>query len=196
MQDGRPPRSGWVLAPEVAPEPAPGYAFVGFWRRFWAFVLDQLILTVPTAILFFAAILNPLASGTFAFFNTARLVRDPATGLFIPNPATSSSAGVALLDMLRWVALAWVLIFALQFVYHAGFWSRLGGTPGQLLLGIQIRSEVDGERISFKRACARYFGFLVSTWFLYIGLIWVAFDPRKQGWHDKIAGTVAVRRID
>jgi uncharacterized RDD family membrane protein YckC len=26
-----------------------------------------------------------------------------------------------------------------------------------------------------------------------LGIIWVAFDPRKQGWHDKLAGTVVVR---
>jgi len=25
------------------------------------------------------------------------------------------------------------------------------------------------------------------------GILWVAFDPRKQGWHDKLAGTVVVR---
>jgi uncharacterized RDD family membrane protein YckC len=28
----------------------------------------------------------------------------------------------------------------------------------------------------------------------YLGLIWVAFDARKQGWHDKIAGTLVIRR--
>jgi uncharacterized RDD family membrane protein YckC len=37
-------------------------------------------------------------------------------------------------------------------------------------------------------------GRLLSSSILYIGLIWVAFDPRKQGGHDKIAGTVAIRR--
>jgi uncharacterized RDD family membrane protein YckC len=26
-----------------------------------------------------------------------------------------------------------------------------------------------------------------------MGLLWVAFDPRKQGWHDKLAGTVVIR---
>jgi uncharacterized RDD family membrane protein YckC len=26
-----------------------------------------------------------------------------------------------------------------------------------------------------------------------LGLIWVAFDPKKQGWHDKLAGTVVIR---
>jgi uncharacterized RDD family membrane protein YckC len=26
-----------------------------------------------------------------------------------------------------------------------------------------------------------------------LGLIWVGIDPRKQGWHDKLANTVVVR---
>jgi len=33
---------------------------------------------------------------------------------------------------------------------------------------------------------------VVSSFCCYIGLIWAAFDGRKQGWHDKIAGTVVV----
>jgi uncharacterized RDD family membrane protein YckC len=28
---------------------------------------------------------------------------------------------------------------------------------------------------------------------IFIGVIWVAFDPNKQGWHDKIAGTYVVK---
>ena len=28
---------------------------------------------------------------------------------------------------------------------------------------------------------------------LYIGVIWVAFEPRKRGWHDMMAGTVVVK---
>jgi uncharacterized RDD family membrane protein YckC len=29
---------------------------------------------------------------------------------------------------------------------------------------------------------------------LFAGIIWVAFDRRKQGWHDKLADTVVVRK--
>ena len=39
----------------------------------------------------------------------------------------------------------------------------------------------------------RYLGYYVSIIPLFLGLIAVAFDPRKQGWHDKLAGTVVVR---
>ena len=27
-----------------------------------------------------------------------------------------------------------------------------------------------------------------------LGFLWVAWDPRKQGWHDKLAGTYVVKR--
>ncbi|MGR3985112.1 MAG: RDD family protein, partial [Gammaproteobacteria bacterium] len=30
--------------------------------------------------------------------------------------------------------------------------------------------------------------------FFGLGLLWVAFDKRKQGWHDKLAGTVVIKR--
>jgi uncharacterized RDD family membrane protein YckC len=43
------------------------------------------------------------------------------------------------------------------------------------------------------RAALRYVGYVISTLVCYIGLIWAAFDSRKQGWHDKIASTVVVQ---
>ena len=39
----------------------------------------------------------------------------------------------------------------------------------------------------------RYLAYFVSTIPLALGLIWVAFDKRKQEWHDKLAGTVVIR---
>jgi len=50
-----------------------------------------------------------------------------------------------------------------------------------------------GAPIGFGRAALRYVGFVVSILVCYIGLIWAAFDPRKQGWHDKVARTVVIR---
>jgi uncharacterized RDD family membrane protein YckC len=40
---------------------------------------------------------------------------------------------------------------------------------------------------------ARYVGYIISTIPLCLGFLWVGFDSKKQGWHDKIAGTVVVR---
>jgi len=39
----------------------------------------------------------------------------------------------------------------------------------------------------------RYFGYFLASIPLGLGLLWVAFDKRKQGWHDKLAGTVVIR---
>ncbi len=37
--------------------------------------------------------------------------------------------------------------------------------------------------------------FIYATKPFCIGLIWVAFDAKKQGWHDKMAKTVVVREL-
>jgi len=51
-----------------------------------------------------------------------------------------------------------------------------------------------GEEIGFWRGLLRWFvGTTVSTIFFYLGFIWIAFNRRKQGWHDKIAGTYVVK---
>jgi uncharacterized RDD family membrane protein YckC len=50
-----------------------------------------------------------------------------------------------------------------------------------------------GAPASTRQLVIRYLGYYVSTIPLGLGLLWVAFDPRKQGWHDKMAGTVVVR---
>jgi uncharacterized RDD family membrane protein YckC len=189
-------RSGWVIPEPVALSPAPGYAYVGFWRRFCAFIIDGIIIAIPTYAIMIPVLLGPMSAAMSQVFNGPNsFMRDPATGRLIPNPQAFATFSSTFEGVFRWVLLAGVLIFVLQVLYHAIFWSRRGGTPGQLLLGIQVRSEVDGSRISFGRACLRCLGYLVSAWVLYIGFIWVAFDARKQGWHDKIAGTVVIRRV-
>jgi uncharacterized RDD family membrane protein YckC len=200
-RDGRPApapgRSGWIIPADVPEGPAPGYVFVGFWRRFCAYVIDMVVLAIPSYALFLLVAVGPLANATMRLFDPpTRFIRDPATGLLVPNTVTPVPADAALEDFFRWIALAILLMLALQLLYFALFWSRRGGTPGQLLLGVEIRNEVDGSRIGFVRACLRFLGYVVCSWILYVGFVWVVFDARKQGWHDKMAGTVAVRRVD
>jgi Predicted membrane protein/domain len=88
------------------------------------------------------------------------------------------------------------LLALAHILYHVVLWSWRGGTLGQLALGIQVRRESDGRRIGVGTAVLRYVGYVISIWAVYIGLIWAAFDRRKQGWHDKIAGTLVIRRVD
>jgi uncharacterized RDD family membrane protein YckC len=44
------------------------------------------------------------------------------------------------------------------------------------------------------RLVLRYLGYYLSTIVLLLGFIWIAFDSRKQGLHDKIANTVVIRK--
>jgi uncharacterized RDD family membrane protein YckC len=68
----------------------------------------------------------------------------------------------------------------------------MGQTPGMRLFGLQVLDSTTATPIGFGRAALRLLGYVASTLACYIGLIWAAFDPRKQGWHDKLANTVVV----
>jgi uncharacterized RDD family membrane protein YckC len=117
---------------------------------------------------------------------------DPLTGRLRPL----SPEVLAVVQALLTITLSAFAIFLLiQILYHTLLWWRFGATLGQRALGIQIRRVSDGSRMGFWRSAMRFAGYLVSGWLFYLGFIWVGIDGRKQGWHDKIAGTVAIRRI-
>jgi uncharacterized RDD family membrane protein YckC len=82
----------------------------------------------------------------------------------------------------------------LGFVYFTLLWSYMGASIGQRLLGMRVVDATTGQPIGFGKAVLRWVGLIVSFFVCFIGVIWVAFDGRKQGWMDKIAGTVVVRR--
>jgi uncharacterized RDD family membrane protein YckC len=76
-------------------------------------------------------------------------------------------------------------------VYYLFFWSLLGFTPGKFLLGLKI-VRPDGRKIGFGRALVRFIGYWISAIFLLLGYLWIIFDRRRQGWHDKLADTQVV----
>jgi len=74
------------------------------------------------------------------------------------------------------------------------FWQYRSATPGKMMMGIYIVDAKTLEHPPFGRLVLRYFGYYLSILPLLLGFIWVAFDPRKQGFHDKIAGTVVIKK--
>ena len=72
------------------------------------------------------------------------------------------------------------------------FWMYKQATPGKMVMSLRIVDAKTGERPSTGQLIGRYFGYFVSTLGLCLGYVWVAFDPKKQAWHDKLAGTVVV----
>jgi uncharacterized RDD family membrane protein YckC len=87
-----------------------------------------------------------------------------------------------------------ILNLVLPAVAVIAFWIFKGATPGKMAISARIVDAATGEPMSRRQAVLRYVGYFVSALSMGIGYLWVAFDRRKQGWHDKIAGTVVVRR--
>lgn len=73
------------------------------------------------------------------------------------------------------------------------FWLYREATPGKMAIGARVVDAETGRALSVGQAIGRYLGYYASIIPLFLGVVWVAFDPKRQGWHDKLAGTVVVR---
>ncbi len=83
--------------------------------------------------------------------------------------------------------------FILGISYNWYFWTKNNGqTPGKALLGIRV-VKANGGKIDTITAVVRYVGYYINTFLLFIGWAWSIWDPKKQGFHDKLAGTLVVR---
>jgi len=87
-----------------------------------------------------------------------------------------------------------LLTWVLPAVAAILFWMYKGATPGKMAVGLRIVDVKSGTMPSTGQCIGRYLGYYVSLLPLGAGILWVAFDSRKQGFHDKLAGTVVVRR--
>jgi uncharacterized RDD family membrane protein YckC len=72
--------------------------------------------------------------------------------------------------------------------------SKLQATLGKMALGIVV-TDLNKERISFKRATGRHFAKYISELTLFIGFIMAAFTKERQGLHDMIAGTIVINEV-
>ena len=77
-------------------------------------------------------------------------------------------------------------------VYFCVFWMWRGTTIGGILLNLKVK-RLDGQRLSFPVALVRALAAAFSIFVMFLGFLWIIWDKNKQGWHDKIAGTVVVR---
>lgn len=88
--------------------------------------------------------------------------------------------------------------FLLSWVFPAVaviiFWVAKQATPGKMAISAIIVDAKTGNTPSTGQLIGRYFAYYLSLIPLGLGIFWVAFDKRKQGWHDKVAGTVVIRK--
>lgn len=80
----------------------------------------------------------------------------------------------------------------LGLIYVVGFWIWQSATPGKMILGLKI-VDAEGKSMTWQKAAIRYVGLIISGAVLCLGFIFAAFDAKKQGWHDKLAGTFVVK---
>ncbi len=78
------------------------------------------------------------------------------------------------------------------FAYFIVFWGWKGSTLGGMALGIRVQ-KISGEPLDWSTAVIRSLSATVSLLPCFLGFFWAAWDPENQSWHDKIAGTTAVR---
>lgn len=78
-------------------------------------------------------------------------------------------------------------VIGIQAGYFILLWMLAGVTIGKRVMGLVVVSK-DGGSVSFGMALRRYIGYYISAVFM-LGYIWIIFDARRQGWHDKLAGT-------
>ncbi len=87
-----------------------------------------------------------------------------------------------------------LLNFLAPAVAIIAFWNWKSATPGKMLLRLEIVDAGTLGKPALSQWLLRYLGYVLSAIVLLIGFIWIGFDDRKQGWHDKIATTLVVRR--
>lgn len=146
--------------------------YAGFWIRFLAAIIDGIILGIIGGTI--QAVFGGLVGVTFV----AAPPQDPTTsaGLF---------AGL--------MGTAVILSIAVQIAYYVGLTGAYGATVGKMVLGLKV-VDTNGQKIGFGKAALREIvGKWISGLVFGLGYLWVAFDEKKQGWHDKIAGTYVVK---
>jgi uncharacterized RDD family membrane protein YckC len=84
------------------------------------------------------------------------------------------------------------LMLILLATYAAIMWKLKGTTVGGIVCHLQV-VRADGRELDWSTAIVRALGCFLSLFVVFLGFIWIAIDPDKQAWHDKIAGTVVVR---
>jgi uncharacterized RDD family membrane protein YckC len=86
--------------------------------------------------------------------------------------------------------LATAVVIFFNYVY---FYLRRGQSFGKRFIGVRV-VRIDGRPLDYQAALLRHIvGYPLSILFFGLGIVWVLWDGRRQGWHDKLAKTVVVR---
>jgi len=145
--------------------------YAGFGRRLLAMIIDSLWLLAIIYILLY-------------------LVYDENYLLSLESQPLLLEDNLVLWEHLDWQSL--VINYVLPGLLLILFWLKYAATPGKLLFDCEIVDARTGHRITTAQAILRNFGYFLSALPFGLGFLWILWDRRKQGWHDKIARTVVI----
>ena len=157
------------MSTDKAPPPVILGRYAGFFSRAAAYALDRII--------------------AFGIAFLIMVVIDYFLRLFRVDQWLESLSEGAMLNAVVAILLSTLGIYLLvSIAYDVGFWLLSGQTPGKRMLGVRVM-RTDGTRLKLGNALRRQIGYWVSGIF-FLGFLWILFDNRRQGFHDKVAGTI------
>ena len=145
------------------------FRYAGFWIRVAARIIDLILLLAG-----------------FNLFVLGDRMGSKAE-LWAPAGDGFLRDGIGAANLVR--AVFYLFFPAFYYIYLHGAW---GQTFGKMALGIRVLND-DGSPLGYRKSFFRWLGYLLCDLTLDLGYLWAAFDPRKQGLHDKVCGTIVVR---
>lgn len=140
----------------------------GFWRRFFAYVIDLFIIQILYVILL-------LIGYSAVRFGIEDLNRPLSFEL-----------------ILRLTIPFFLIYFPLFIIYFTTFCFVGGQTPGKMIFGIKVISR-DGGGINLGFSLVRSLGYFASSFFFGLGFLIALFNKRKRTLHDLLSRSYVIR---
>ena len=172
----------------AAPAWAQSLEYAGFFVRFVAAIIDTIVVMIPLSlimsIIYVATLGERPMPDMSALENGQPLNPDIARDIMLAHLSNPEHIS-------RWMTENIITTIVAATVTIV-FWYMFSATPGKMMLGIKIVDAETGQPPSTKQDIVRYLGYFVSIIPMLFGFLWVFWDKRAQGWHDKMANTVVV----
>jgi uncharacterized RDD family membrane protein YckC len=140
-------------------------------KRFLAYLIDVLPITL-------------LVFGVFYLF----LGFDETLDKYL-NRGTEIEPRIKFMEQRNWIRDISLLIWIIYCIIFEA--SPKQGTIGKSLMEIKVVDN-SGNRLTLYKSLARNLSKILSYSIIALGFIWILFDKKRQGWHDKLNNTYVV----
>ena len=89
--------------------------------------------------------------------------------------------------------IGFVVVYGFYFIAHIMGEGRLGQAYGRHLMGLKVVSLRDGAPIGSAGAFGRLIVRALGSYVFFLGILWILWDDKRQGWHDKALNTVVIK---